>query len=167
LVYPIGAKNLLRKGTVIIMKYLIVCIGNRDGGDDAVGPYIADQLQLVKREDLAVLDVGIAPENYTGPIKKVNPDNLLIVDAVDMQLTPGDIRIVPPENIGVMHVSTHGIPLPIFVNYLRQYITSITIIGIQPETMNGTITPAVKQSADTLIDIILSEKISKIPLFET
>ncbi len=28
------------------MKYLIMCIGNRDGGDDAIGPYIADKLKI-------------------------------------------------------------------------------------------------------------------------
>ena len=93
------------------MKHLIVCIGNREGGDDAIGPYIADRLNQTSREDIDVLDVGIAPENYTGTIKENNPDTLVIVDAVDMQLSPGDIRIIPPENIGVMHVSTHGIPL--------------------------------------------------------
>ena len=73
----------------------------------------------------------------------------------------------PPENIGVMHVSTHGIPLSVFTKYLKEYIKTIILIGIQPETMSGTITPTVKQSAEKFIDIILSKNLSTIPVFET
>jgi len=89
------------------MKYLIVCIGNDEGGDDAVGPFIAGNLKNKLSSDFDVLNVGIAPENYTGVIKEKNPEILIIIDAVDMQLKPGEIRIIPPENIGIMHVSTH------------------------------------------------------------
>jgi len=149
------------------MKYLIVCIGNRDGGDDSVGPYIADRLKGRKEEDFDVLDVGITPENYTGVIKEKNPDILVIIDAVDMQLSAGEIRIIPPDSIGVMHVSTHGIPLSVIIKYLKQYIHTVILIGIQPETMDGDMSKTVKQSANHLIEILTFDAISSIQMLDT
>jgi len=128
-----------------------MCIGNRDGGDDAIGPYIADRLA---EKGFDVLDCGTVPENYTSVVKQKSPKHLIIIDAVDMNLNPGEIRIVPKEKIGVMHISTHGIPIPVLIGYLEQYVEKITFIGIQPKTMSGDITDPVKKSADKLVKII-------------
>ncbi len=144
------------------MKYLLLCIGNRDGGDDSVGPYIADILKKEKSKDISVIDSGIIPENYTGTIKKIEPEKLVIIDAVDMDLKPGEIRIVPKEKIGVMHVSTHGIPISVLVKYLDQYVKEIFIIGIQPKVMSGKMTEIVKKSSKELIEIIKKDEIQKI-----
>ena len=72
------------------MNFLIMCIGNREGGDDAIGPYIADKL---KDSDINVIDCGTVPENYTGIVKKYNPDKLVIIDAADIGLKSGEFRI--------------------------------------------------------------------------
>ena len=58
---------------------------------------IIDKLQ--KQNDLTVLDCGIAPENYTSVVKQHKPKKLIIIDAVEMGLNPGEIRIVPKEKI--------------------------------------------------------------------
>lgn len=142
------------------MDYLIMCIGNRDGGDDAVGPYVADKL----KNDFTVIDAGTVPENYTSVVKNYNPKNLIILDAVDMGLETGEIRIVPKEKIGVMHISTHGIPISVLMNYLGQYVENIIFIGIQPEVMSGEMTASVKKSADELIDTITQKEFEKIKL---
>ena len=52
------------------MNYLLVCIGNREGGDDGVGPFIADECKKLQLDNIEVIDVGISPENYTGIIKQ-------------------------------------------------------------------------------------------------
>ena len=44
-----------------------MCIGNREGGDDAIGPYIADELQ---NSESTVLDCGTMPENFTYVVKQ-------------------------------------------------------------------------------------------------
>ena len=141
------------------MDYLVMCIGNRDGGDDAVGPFIADKL---KNTDVEVIDCGTTPENYTSVVKKHSPKNLIIVDAVEMELDPGEIRIVTKEKIGVMTISTHGIPVSVLIDYLEQHVKNIIFIGIQPKTMSGEITDIVKKMANTLIDIIKNKEIAKI-----
>lgn len=134
-----------------------MCIGNREGGDDAVGPYIADKL----KDDFTVLDCGTVPENYTSVVKKQNPNNLIIVDAVDMGLKPGEIRIVPKEKIGVMHISTHGIPISVLIGYLEQYVENIIFVGIQPETMSGEMTETVRKSGDKLVELIKTNNLGR------
>jgi len=142
-----------------------MCIGNRGGGDDAIGPYIADRLKE-ESEGLIVLDCGVVPENFTSIIKKHSPKDLIIVDAVEMNLEPGEICIVPKEKIGVMHISTHGIPLSVLINYLGQYVKNIILIGIQPKTMSDKMTVIVKESGDRLAELIKNNQLDEIKIFE-
>jgi hydrogenase 3 maturation protease len=145
--------------------HLIMCIGNIDGGDDAIGPYIADKL-MQEEGDLVVLNCGTVPENFTSVVKQHNPKNLIIVDAVEMGLDAGKIRIVPKEKIGVMHISTHGIPIPVLISYLEQYVKNITFIGIQPETMSGEISENVKKSGERLVKIIKNNSLGQIKILQ-
>ena len=138
-----------------------MCIGNRDSGDDAIGPYVADKLKE-KNKDFFVLDCGIAPENYTSIVKKHKPKNLIIIDATKMGLSAGEIRIVPKEKIGSMHVSTHGIPLSVLITYLEPYAENIVLIGIEPKVLSGKITRSVKKSGDKLVDFIKNKKLEAI-----
>ena len=143
--------------------YLIMCIGNRDGGDDAIGPYIADKFKQ-EECDLVVLDCGTVPENFTSVVKKHNPKNLIIIDAVEMGLDAGEIRIVPKEKIGVMHISTHGIPISVLINYLESYVESIIFIGIQPENMSGRISEEAQKSGEKLVTIIKNNSLKQIKI---
>jgi len=145
-----------------LMKYLFMCVGNRDGGDDAAGPYIADRLKDLENDDFLVIDCGVVPENYTSVVKKHKPRNLIIVDAVEMRLKPGEIRIVPKEKIGSMHISTHSIPISVLINYLEQHVENVIFIGIQPETMSGNMTSSIKRSSEKLVEIIKNNKLEKL-----
>jgi hydrogenase 3 maturation protease len=144
------------------MEYLVMCVGNREGGDDAVGPYIADKLKSLKNDAFFVLDCGVVPENYTSIVKQHKPRNLIIVDAVEMRLKPGEMRVVPKEKIGSMHISTHGIPISILISYLKEFIENIIFIGIQPERMSDKITESVRKSADKIVELIKEKKIDEI-----
>ena len=144
------------------MQYLIMCIGNRNGGDDSVGPYIADRLGSENLEGIKVIDAGTVPENYTSVVKREKPKILLIIDAVEMGLDPGEIRVVPKDRIGIMTISTHGIPISVLIGYLEQYVTDIILIGIQPKEMSGELTIVVKDSGDKLVKILKENKLNAI-----
>jgi len=146
------------------MKYLIMCIGNRGGGDDAIGPYLADKFKKIENKEMIVLDCGTVPENYTSVVKKYKPKNLVIIDAVEMGLKPGEIRIVPEEKIGKMHVSTHGTPISVLMMYLKEHVGRILLVGVQPEVMSGEITKSVKKSGDKLIDFLKNKKLESIEI---
>lgn len=143
------------------MEYLILCVGNRDGGDDAIGPFIADRMKSESSE-MIVIDCGVTPESYTLDVKKHRPKTVIIVDAVEMDLSPGQIRIIPEEKIGTMHISTHGIPLPVLIKYLKQYVDNVFLIGIQPETLSGSLTDHVKKSGEKLVSLLKNKDLNKI-----
>ena len=79
-----------------------------------------------------------------------------------MNLNPGDIRIVQKEKIGLMHISTHGIPIPILIEYLEKYVNKVLLIGIQPKKMSGEISQEIKNSGDRIINLIKSRSLEKI-----
>lgn len=143
-----------------------MCIGNREGGDDSVGPYIADELKKIHNQDLFVIDCENIPENYTSEVKNKKPDCLIIIDAVEMGLKPGEIRIVPKEKIGTMHISTHGIPISVLINYLEKYVKKIIFIGIQPKKLSGKMTKIVKTNAGCLIKLIKNKQFNTIKLLD-
>ena len=140
-----------------------MCIGNRDGGDDAVGPYIADTLKG-KNVDFDVIDCGVAPENFTSVVKRLKPKKVLVVDAVNMGISPGEIRLISKDKIGVMHVSTHGIPLSVLMEYLSRFIEYVVLVGIQPKKMSGCMSNIVKSGADQLVGLILENNIDDIKI---
>ncbi|MCJ7570923.1 MAG: hydrogenase maturation peptidase HycI [Candidatus Thermoplasmatota archaeon] len=145
------------------MDFLVMCIGNPQGGDDAIGPYIAGKL---KELNIDVIDCGTTPENYTSVVKQINPKKLIIIDAADMGLKPGEIRIVPKEKIGVMTISTHGIPTSVLMNYLEQYVKEVILIGIQPQNMSGEITTKIKEKARFLVESIKDKKINTLSVLK-
>lgn len=149
-----------------MVKYFILCIGNPDGGDDSVGPFIAEELKKFQSDDLKIVNAGTVPENYTGTIKKEKPDILVIIDAIDMGLKPGEVRIVDSEKIGEMHISTHGIPISVLIKYLIKSVKKIALIGIQPSKMSGEISENVKKSAEKLVDLINKQKIKNLNKLE-
>lgn len=137
---------------------LIMCIGNPEGGDDAVGPYVAQKL---KGSGIDFIDCGTNPENYTSVVKRKNPEKLIIIDASDMGLEPGQIRIVPKEKIGLMHISTHGIPISVLMNYLEQYVKKVILIGIQPKNMSGNMSKIVCRSGEKVVELLKNYEICK------
>ena len=140
----------------------IMCIGNRDGGDDAIGPYIADRMKNETKGDM-VLDCGTTPENYTAIIKQKKPRTLILIDAAEMNQPAGTIRTIPKEKIGTMHISTHGIPLSLLITYLEKEVYTIILIGIQPQNRSGVMSNTVKKSADNLIELIKKHRYETIP----
>ena len=110
------------------------------------------------------MDCGTVPENFTSIIKRYSPKNLVIVDAVEMNLNPGEIRLVPKEKIGVMHICTHGIPISVLIDYLEQYVKNIFFVGLQPKTLSGAMSKEVKKSVDNFVEIIKKRNLEKINL---
>jgi hydrogenase 3 maturation protease len=146
-------------------KTLVICIGNQEGGDDGIGPYIAKRWNS-ESSDFLIIDGGTTPENYTGLIKQHKPHTLILIDATEMNLPVGEIRIIPKEKLGTMHLGTHRIPLSVFIQYMETEVPTIILIGIQPETMNGPLSDPVKNSGERLMKLLQQRKIETIPLLQ-
>ena len=81
-------------------------IGNLLLGNDAICPYIANNLN----DDWHTIDCSTSPENFTGLIKKLKPQNLMIIDAAHINQEPVTIKIIPKDEI-IGGVTTHNMPL--------------------------------------------------------
>ena len=119
-------------------KVAIVGIGNVMRGDDGAGPELIARLKDGRRttsdDKLLLIDAGEVPENYLSKIIEFNPDTILLIDAVDLQESPGSIKLVEQDEIINAGLSTHNSSLVLAINYLRNEIESnILLLGIQPK----------------------------------
>ncbi|MBU1630420.1 MAG: hydrogenase 3 maturation endopeptidase HyCI, partial [Candidatus Omnitrophica bacterium] len=113
-------------------KVVIVGIGNILRGDDAFGPVFIEKIK--EHIDAICIDAGNAPENYVGKIAKLKPDTILIVDAVHLDLKPGEYEILGKNDINKSGFTTHTLSPVMFIEYLEKEIdANIYILGIQPK----------------------------------
>ena len=116
------------------MTDVLLCVGNSMMGDDGAGPLLAEMCSAGAPGSWTVLDGGSAPENEVVAIRAMKPSRLLIVDATDMGLDPGEIRIVDPDDIAEMFMmTTHNMPLNYLVDQLRDDVGEVIFLGIQPD----------------------------------
>ncbi|SMG54231.1 hydrogenase maturation peptidase HycI [Cedecea sp. NFIX57] len=116
------------------MTKVLLCVGNSMMGDDGAGPLLAEKCQTSPQGDWVVIDGGSAPENDVVAIRELRPELLLIVDATDMMLNPGEIRVIDPDDIAEMFMmTTHNMPLNYLVDQLKEDVGEVVFLGIQPD----------------------------------
>lgn len=128
---------------------VLLGVGNDMHGDDGVGVYVARRFQC---EGWVAMDCGIAPENYIGKVMASTPELVVIVDAADMDLEAGAIRIIPRERMGAASFSTHSLPLSVLISHIEMAThVPVYLIGVQPGRMSGEMSPEVKEAAENII----------------
>jgi hydrogenase 3 maturation protease len=134
-------------------KYILMGIGNILRGDDGIGSFIANNFEA---DDWLSLNCGVVPENFTSIVKKNKPNLVVIIDVVEMELEPGEFRIISPAKIKDMHLTTHTIPLSFLISYLESFTRKIIFIGIQPKIINYSfsICPEILKSSHKIIEIL-------------
>ncbi len=144
-------------------KNLLLGVGNDIRGDDAIGEEIAREFQ---REGWNVEDCGTMPENFIPHIEEGVYDQVVIVDAADMGLEPGEIRRVPRDNLGVFTMSTHALPLSLVMDFLAKKVGSVTLIGIQPKDMSlkEGMTPELEEAKEHLLELLMTDEWRDIPV---
>ena len=134
---------------------LIVGVGNTLRGDDGVGPLVCHELKAILPD--RVIDAGTVPENYIGKIIKKAPQALVIIDAIDHNAQPGDIRVFRADEINSMAISSHSLSPALFVDVILNDISpDVYIVGIQPKHLSLGCPPCleVSRSAQTLVSLI-------------
>lgn len=69
---------------------VVLTVGNSMMGDDGAGPLLAERMTQQPLADWQVIDGGSAPENVVHRVRALQPTRLIIVDAAEMELAPGD-----------------------------------------------------------------------------
>lgn len=131
-------------------------IGHELCGDDAVGVRIAGALKPLLADDhrFLVLEAGPAPENFTSPLRRFQPDLVVLIDSALMEEAPGTVSWLNWQETEGMSASTHTLPLHILASYLTAELgCTIGLIGIQPgQTFaDAPLTPLVQTAADQVV----------------
>jgi len=134
---------------------LILGIGNSLKQDDGLGPAVIRKLETRGlKPEAHLIDAGTAPENYTGKIKQIKPDTLVMVDAIAFGGKPGSIKVFEAEEIKAQSLSTHNISLKTFVDFLKADLTDLKVIvvGIQPKQVGfgEGLSPEIEKAVDQL-----------------
>jgi len=132
---------------------VLLCVGNSMMGDDGAGPLLAEMCAAKPAGEWRVIDGGSAPENDVAAIRDLRPARLLLVDATDMGLNPGEIRVVNPDDIAEMFMmTTHNMPLNYLIDQLKEDVGEVIFLGIQPDIVGFyyPMTPPVKAAVETI-----------------
>lgn len=115
---------------------LVLTVGNLLMGDDAAGPLLARELRKAPVPGWDVLDGGSTPENDLHRLRQAAPEQVLVVDSADMDLPPGEIRLIAADRLeDPFLMSTHTLPLSYLVLALREFVPRVDLVGIQPRVV--------------------------------
>ncbi len=107
---------------------LVICgIGNPWRKDDGAGIEVAKELSTKYR----VFFCETTPERFIDDICKIKPKRLVIVDAASFDGKPGQIKKIKPEHIDGQTISTHTIPISLFIEFIKKCCGHIEIWGIR------------------------------------
>jgi hydrogenase 3 maturation protease len=113
----------------------IVGIGDELSAFDRLGMLAAEAIERQGIPGIMVLYAGTVPESVTGPLRKIRPGHVILLDAADMDEPPGTLDIIDPGTIRAELFSTHALPLSAVMEFIRQDVgTEVTLLGIQPDT---------------------------------
>lgn len=134
----------------------VMGVGNVLCADDGAGMLFAGLIRTkAERAGALVLEASTAPENFSGALRRFNPDVLFIVDAAGLDEQPGAVRPVSEEQIGGTAFSTHMLPLSFLISYLAAECgCRVQVLGIQPASVQpgDELCAAVRQAVEGLAE---------------
>ncbi len=158
---------------------LVLGVGNPMKGDDGIGPAVASRLASLCSEPgaspaedgsphIIALNCGTTPENYTSVVRRVQPQWLVIVDAAEMDISAGACRIIPHERVGALGLSTHSMPLSLFMSYVSDLVDEIMLVGVQPvaTTFGSELSQEAVAAIDALVACVMQGRLRDLPLLD-
>jgi hydrogenase 3 maturation protease len=116
----------------------VLGVGNAMNGDDAAGVCVVKALaaRLAATPGLLLIDGGVAPENFTGPLRRFRPDLVVEIDAAHLDQPPGTLAWIDWHDADGMSASTHTLPPSVLATYLTAELgCEMTLIGVQPASL--------------------------------
>lgn len=132
---------------------VLLTIGNAMMGDDGAGPMLAARLERSPASGWQVVDGSSVPENVMHHVRALQPQQVLLVDATEMELAPGEVRLVDDGFIADRFImTTHDMPLSFLIASLRETVPDVRLLGIQPSVVAFAypMSAAVKQAVDNI-----------------
>lgn len=141
-------------------RVVIVGIGNLLRKDDFVGVEIVRNLQNNVSQSVYLIECETVPESFIEPIIDFKPSHILIIDAAMLNLKPGSIKLVEPDQMVTNpSISTHTLPLRIFCECLAKTTDAkIALLAIHPKdtSFGEGLTSKLKETASILTNLLSS-----------
>ncbi|MCK4409436.1 MAG: hydrogenase maturation protease [Candidatus Eisenbacteria sp.] len=147
-----GDHRVLNLDEVAKGKVIVVGIGNTLRADDGAGSLVAERLR--ERHPDVVFDAAQAPENYLAPIRRADPDVVVLVDAADFEGSPGEVRLATAEDVEGLMMGTHAAPLSMFMRVLgHETGADVRLVAVQvaTTTLGASLTHEVADAIDHLV----------------
>jgi coenzyme F420 hydrogenase subunit delta len=158
-----GLPDFCRKPT------LVLGIGNLLFGDDGFGCAVVDCLE--KRhgvpDSVCLLDAGTGVRNllFTLCLSPVRPRRLLIVDAIDVGCSPGEIFELDPSKIPAVKLddfSMHQLPTSNLLRELQESCgVEVRVLACQtgplPEEISPGLSPPIEAAVSQAVEWLISE----------
>jgi hydrogenase 3 maturation protease len=119
-------------------RVLIVGIGNPYRGDDDLGNRVVELMkEFPPVEGVVFLICETVPESFTGAIKRLKPDRIIVVDAAEIGTKPGQAIFIAPSEVKAIPISTHNLPISLLTEYLQKELNAdIMLLAIQPKDLS-------------------------------
>lgn len=141
-------------------RVVIIGLGNPILTDDSVGIKVIQDLQGRVPENVLLIECETTPENYLQEIIDFKPTHILIIDAAMLNLNPGEIVLLGPEDLKINSAfSTHFLPIRLFCEHIAKASNvKIKLLLIQPKEISfgEELSPEVTLSKEKIVKILLS-----------
>lgn len=130
---------------------LFIGVGNVLKQDDGVGVVISRE--IAERPNLRSLTVEVSIENYIGKINSMRPDEIVILDCMELGEKPGSYRLLSLDQVEDITFNTHNISLGRLGDF---FLYPSYVLGIQPLSIEfgDQLSPPVLRTARVIINQI-------------
>jgi hydrogenase 3 maturation protease len=152
------------------MKIVILGVGNRMRGDDAIGSIIAEEILRLAQNDRQFMchseGAEATEESHkliiydTEKVVGLKPDRLIFIDACNFGGQAGEYKLFEDEEIKEIAyglLSTHTLPLVLTIELIKkQHNCKVALLGIQPKsfTMGSDLSSELIGVKDNIIQFI-------------
>ncbi len=142
---------------------LMMCVGS-DWGDDVAGPllYRKTRRRLV---NIRPILCEAAPEKFLPEVLEARPELILMVNAVDRNLQPGEVVLEDLLLQETKFFLVHKFPLSVVAQVIAADLKGVKImlLGVQVRKMKGRPTPAVVGGVGRLAEALVSVDVEAKP----
>lgn len=149
----------------VVPDNLLFTVGCVLRGDDAVGPYVAKLFKEDEIDGWMLVEGDQTPENELGYLRRLHPKRIVMIDAADMGLDAGEVRLIKAEDVKTSFLfTTHSMPITYLLGQLEDACDELVFIGVQPAQTEffAPLTDAVRESAKTIYRSLLEDDFSEI-----
>jgi hydrogenase 3 maturation protease len=132
-------------------RLLFIGVGNLLKRDDGVGVVISKQ--IIEKPAIRSLTVEVSIENYIGKINSLEPDEIVLIDCMELGGSPGTYRLVALEDVEDITFNTHNISLGRLGDFFH---CPAYVLGIQPENVEfgESLSSPVQDAARRIVQVI-------------